>query len=126
MTKIVLLEPDIILGKTYAQALKKEGHVVIWCQDAQSAIHKTDKQTPEIIITELQLAGHNGVEFLYELRSYDDWEKIPAIVLSHVPLNTKDISVDSWKHLNVVAYLYKPFTRLRDIIKTVEQILVSV
>src|SRR5438034_1400345 len=120
---ILLLEPDQILGKIYFQALQSAGHRVVWCRDAQSAIHEIDKDSPKLIIAELQLANHNGIEFLYELRSYQDWQKIPAIILSQVP--SAAAGHEAWEQLNIVAYLYKPLAKLRDLIDIVSQVLVE-
>ncbi len=123
MTNILLLEPDEILGKTYSQALKNMGYRVMWRKDSQSAIQSADTAVPAIVITELQLAAHNGVEFLYELRSYNDWQNIPVIIVSHVPSNATSHTI--WEHLNIVAYLYKPLTSLQDLLQTVNRVAIN-
>src|ERR1043165_5985871 len=104
MSRILLLEPDQVLGKIYRQALDRAGHQVVWCRAAQSAIHQLDKQPVEMIICELQLAGHNGVEFLYEIRSYGDWQKIPVVIISQVTMESTGFK--NWEQLNVVDHLY--------------------
>lgn len=120
---ILLLEPDGILGKTYAKALREKGHKVSWCRDSQSAIQSSDKDRPDVIVAELQLARHNGVEFLYELRSYSDWQDIPVIVLSHVP--SLSGTQATLRHLNVKDYLYKPRTKLQDLVRAVNQVVAT-
>lgn len=124
MARVLLLEPDTILGHTYATALGQSSHKVIWCQTAQDAISDIDVHLPDIVVLELQLALHNGIEFLYEFRSYADWHHIPVIILSHVPPGLQAISDVLWDHLNVVAYHYKPMTKLVDLIKSVDSTLV--
>jgi DNA-binding response OmpR family regulator len=123
MAKIILLEPNTLLGKAYTGALEQKNHNVVWCPNAQQAIHQTDKHSPDLIITELQLATHNGIEFLYELRSYSDWQKIPVVVLSHVAQTNAGLKL--WENLNIAAYLYKPLAKLRDITATIDHILVG-
>lgn len=126
MAHVLLLEPDTVLGSTYQGALEFSGHSVKWCQDAQSAVHSMDARLPDVIITELELAMHNGIEFLYELRSYSEWQKLPVIVVSHVPNMNTSVMSALWKELNISAYHYKPLTKLSDIIHSVEQILAPV
>lgn len=121
MAKILLVEPDKVLGDTYKAALTKAGHEVFVCPSAQMAIQHVDKKPPEVIITELQLAEHNGVEFLYELRSYEDWQAIPVIVLSSVPPAESGLSDDNQAKLNVHAYCYKPSTTLTQLTEVVEE-----
>ena len=117
--KILLLEPDIVLGNTYKNALQINRHKVIWYKDAQSAIRGLDQTLPDIIVAELQLAGHNGIEFLYELRSYSDWQYIPVILLSHVSPFQSGIDPSLWERLGIKSYHYKPFTTLTQLIHAI-------
>jgi DNA-binding response OmpR family regulator len=121
MAHIVLLEPDRILAETYRKILNVEGHTVVPCASAQAAIMAADQQQPDLIILEMQLIEHSGIEFLYELRSYAEWQKIPVIIHSHVPAGEFAANWNLLKdHLGVAGYLYKPLTSLRNLIKTVE------
>lgn len=123
MAHVLLLEPDELLGQTYSTALKQHDHSVSWCHSAQDAIHSADKQIPDVVILELQLAMHNGIEFLYEFRTYKDLQQIPVIVLSHVPPTLKAISPVLWDNMHIAAYHYKPLTRLADLAHTVNRVL---
>lgn len=124
MKSILLIEPDRVLANTYKEALKRRGFNVVVCGGAQSAINLTDKLSPSLIILELQLTGHSGFEFLYELRSYKDWQSIPAIILTSISMSEFE---DNWeiikRELGVVSYLYKPTTNLIALSEQVEEIL---
>lgn len=120
---ILLLEPDAILGQIYQTALTKNGRTVQWFRSAAAAIASIDKELPELIVTELQLPLHNGVEFLYELRSYQDLTSIPVIVLTNVPPPFKSFSAKLLGQLGIEAYHYKPLTKLADLIRSVERTL---
>ncbi len=123
MANVLLVEPDILLGKTYAAALEIAGQRVKWRRTPQTAIRSVDAKSPDLIILEFQLAMHNGIEFLYEFRSYNDWQTVPVIVLSHVQPALRAISPMLWEQLHVVAYHYKPLTKLNDIIRSVDRVL---
>lgn len=123
MARILLLEPDAVLGNTYKAALKTAGHDVAWRRTAQGAINEIDKQAADVIITELQLALHNGIEFLYELRSYREWVDTPVIVLSNVLPQQTAIGKTLWEHIKIKDYHYKPTTKLSALINTVEKAL---
>lgn len=123
MARVLLIEPDCLLGEIYQAALKHRGHHITWSVTAQAAIAAADKKQPDVIILELQLPNHNGVEFLYELRSYNDLQDIPVIVLSHVPPVLRAISPVLWEQLGITAYHYKPLTKLADITRSVERAL---
>ncbi len=125
MAKVLLVEPDRYLANNIQMALRHFGHTVKACHTAQSAIHQTDVNRPDVIILELQLPVHNGIEFLYELRSYYDWQQLPVIVYSQVPPTLKAISSMLWRQLHIAAYHYKPFTKLAELAASVDNVLVS-
>lgn len=124
MSKILLIEPDRPLARTYEAALKQAGHKVTIAKTAQEAIHDADDMAPDAVILEIQLAGHSGVEFLYEFRSYTDWQSIPIIIHTNVPYIEIE---DGWnilsEHLGVSDYKYKPKTNLEGLISSVNRIL---
>ena len=111
MAQIILIEPDKVLADTYRHGLELEGHAVVMCASAQAAIFAADEITPDIIILELQLIGHSGIEFLYEFRTYPEWQNIPVMIHTQVPPSEFK---DSWEllknQLGITAYLYKPTT----------------
>jgi DNA-binding response OmpR family regulator len=123
MARILLIEPDAVLSKIYHQVLVSVGHAVHVSRSAQHGIFTTDEIVPELIILELQLIGHSGIEFLYELRSYSDWKRIPVVVMSHVPPQEFSGSASLLKHtLGVREYFYKPQTSLSSLLATVKRL----
>ena len=123
MAQVLLLEPDFQLGAMYQQALTAGGHRVIWHRTAQEALHDVDRSAVDVVITELQLALHNGIEFLYEFRSYHEWKNIPVLVLSQVSPEQTGIGRALWDHIKIAAYHYKPRTKLRDLVEAVDKVL---
>ena len=121
MAHVLIIEPDRILAKTYLAALKIAGHTGQVCVSAQSAVFCIDEQLPDIIMMEIQLIGHSGIEFLYELRSYADWQTLPVIVMSSVPAGDFQ---DSWQllrqELGVQSYHYKPITSLNKLLAALD------
>jgi len=120
MAQILLLEPDRLLAKTYFGALEAAGHRVNICATAQSGIFCADDIKPDVAIIELQLVGHSGIEFLYEFRSYPDWQNIPVIVHTSVPASEFSCSWQLMqRELGVQSYLYKPVTSLKQLLQAV-------
>ena len=118
MSHILLIEPDRILASTYRDALRDAGFSVTPCASAQAAIFASDQNKPDLVIMELQLIEHSGVEFLYELRSYPEWQNIPVLIHSQVPGVEFTAHINLLKgDLNVAGYLYKPRTSLAELIK---------
>jgi len=110
---ILLIEPDSLTASHIQEHLRVRGFSVVWKNNAQDAISAADTRMPNLIIMEMLLAAHSGVEFLYELRSYTEWQKVPVIIFSHLRLDTLNLTTKSLDKLGVSAYLYKPETSLR-------------
>lgn len=120
MAQILLIEPDRLLAETYARSLTEAGHQVMTCSGAQAAIMAADQQCPDVVILELQLIEHSGVEFLYEFRSYPEWQAIPVIIQTGVPPGEFSGNEQLLKsELGVRVYLYKSVTSLQQLIAAV-------
>jgi DNA-binding response OmpR family regulator len=121
--QVLLIEPDRILARQYQKAFEAVGFKVQVCSGAQQAVTIIDKQPPDVIIIELQLSGHSGVEFLHEFRSYEDWVNIPVIIYSSVPEYALGVGPSAWRSLGVSRYFYKPQTSLNQLVGAVKGLL---
>lgn len=118
--KVLIIEPDTVLAKQYKKAFDTAGVEAAVCSDAQTAVVAIDDVKPDIIVLELQLAGHSGVEFLHEFRSYEDWAAIPVIIHSSVPEYAVGSDPKVWRQLGVIRYFYKPKTSLQQLVGAVK------
>lgn len=123
MAHILFIEPDRLLGSNAKKILKRTGHSVDLHVDPQAAINSADAVRPDIIILDLLLAGHSGVEFLYELRSYPEWAKLPVVIYSNVPAEEFAVAGISFSQLDIADYYYKPVTPISELAKSIDRIL---
>lgn len=123
MARILFIEPDRLLGANTKKILKHSGHSVDWHVDPQAAMDSADASHPDIIILDLFLAGRSGVEFLYELRSYPEWAKLPIIIYSNVPAEEFAVAGHSFNQLDIAAYYYKPATPISELSRSIDRIL---
>src|ERR1039458_4053532 len=123
MNKVLLIEPDRILAEVYKRAIEADGLTeVMSVTGAQTAIMAADEHRPDLVILEIQLIEHSGLEFLYEFRSYPEWQSIPVLVQTMVPFAKFH---DNWHllrgELGVRAYMYKPQTSLRQLLGSIKE-----
>ena len=90
--------------------------------DATNAINLASDTTPDIIIIELSLGGHSGMEFIYEFRTYSDWQNIPIIIYSTIRLEPTILNSKAWQNLKIGAYLYKPESSLKVLKSNIEKL----
>lgn len=119
--KILLIEPNRLLAGQYCSYFAAKGYDISWREDAQSGIVAADESTPDVVIVELLLAGHSGVEFLYEFRSYADWMSVPAVILSSATKPAMGLPESTLIELGVSSYLYKPNTSLEKLERIVKK-----
>lgn len=122
MSLVLLIEPDKIIASNLSKVLIKAGHSVDWQVDPQIALDIADTKLPEVIIVDLILAGHGGVEFLYEFRSYPDWQEIPIVVFSTLSAEELKHTLSGFEHLDISSYHYKPTTTLGELAQAVDRI----
>lgn len=119
-TKLVLvIEPDEVQAKLIESSLKSQNWTIQSTYSAQSAIAMADKNRPDIVVLELVLPRHNGIEFLHEFRSYPEWSQIPIVIFSLQYLDDRTLLDD----LGAINYLYKPQTTLARLKEVISEIL---
>lgn len=123
MTQVLLLEPNRILLRNYADFIRSKGFEVSECEDAQHGINEADKKRPDIVVVELMLAGHSGIEFLYEFRSYEEWLKVPVIIFTSLHKGEIGINDARLEELGVVAVLDKSKTSLDKLVTQINRTL---
>jgi len=127
MAHILLIEPNTVLAETYTQALQHVGHSVVVVTGAQAAVDAADKQTPDIVIAELHLPGHSGIEFLHEFRSYTEWTDIPVVLNTTLTAAQLAPGVNALhRDLGIREVLYKPRTSLQDLVRVAREYIAAV
>lgn len=123
MRQVLLIESDKVLAVNLSKMLSKQGYSVDWQVNPQVALDNADSQLPDIIVTDLMLAGRGGIEFLYEFRSYPDWQDVPVVLYSSLsPEELKSVA-GGFEHLNIAAYHYKVATNTAQLVESLATVL---
>ncbi len=97
-------DPDIVAG--LAKVLSAAGHVAHCCADAAGAIECIRRVTPDLIISDINLAGSSGLQLCERLKKEEGLTDVPLIFLSGAQL--PDIIRRS-REAGAIYYLRKPF-----------------
>ncbi len=123
---ILLVEPDAITARVVCERFSQEGYQVELARSGQEAIDVLERITVDAIVLEPQLGVHNGVEFLYELRSYADWQHIPVIVWTMNSVLAQRRFSKAWRELGLDYVLYKPDVSLASLARKTSELLAVV
>lgn len=121
MSQVLLIEPDRLTGQVYRQALEHAGWHTALVHSAQNAVLAADAARPDVVVMEADLAGHSAAAFLYEFRSYADWQDVPVILHTGVTPARLEPFAEALKQLGVREILYKPQQRLQMLINRVSE-----
>jgi len=121
--RILLIDPNSTTQYSVAKYLSK--YSVEVAVDAESAVGMAAESTPDLIILEMSLSGHSGMEFLYEFRTYEDWLRIPVVVYSSINISEDVLRARAWSKLDIHEYLYKPESSLAKLEDSIEKALVA-
>ena len=119
--QLLLIEPRITSQSVVEEILSDYDVDIV--HDAESAILRAVDKTPDLVIMEMSLSGHSGMEFMYEFRTYIDWAKIPIIIYSSLKITDEILSSRAWEKLNIFDYLYKPESTLASLKSAAEKAL---
>ncbi len=109
----MLIEPDRVFASSINGYLCENGYNVRHAYDAQAALVAADEARPDMVVCELQLVSHSGIEFLYEFRSYPDWRQVPVVIFSLVPpIEFASSGLGLSRDLAISCYLYKSATTM--------------
>lgn len=117
---VLIVEPNHVLSATYQSALTRAGWQALLAGNAQEALEIMEMAHISLIVLELQLPGHSGLEFLHEVRSYAEWQSISVVLHTFISHNDLGMSQTQLRQFGVVAYFYKPQTTLQQLVRTVK------
>jgi len=105
--RILIVDDDFELATLLRQALKDAGQTleIQLARDADEALAKISKRTFDLVVTDIKMAGLNGLQLVEVLRQLD-----PAIkTIAMTAYSSAEVESQA-QALNVYRYIAKPFT----------------
>lgn len=104
--KILIADDEPLILRAIQFKLEREGYSVISVQDGKDAMEKIAAEKPDLVITDLLMPYHSGLEIISFLRNELKLQT-PVIVLSSVGLETTVIEAFN---LGANDFITKPFS----------------
>jgi len=120
MKKVLFIEDESALQKTFVDILKQEGYEMISALDGETGLRLAKTQKPDLILLDLILPRVNGFEVLKKLKGDKETKDIPVIVLT----NLEGIGdVEKAIELGATTYLVKAQYSLEEVVQKIKQAL---
>ncbi len=95
MKKILIIEDDQIVANVYRNKLAVEGYRTETAPDGETGLKVMRTFKPDTIILDLMLPGISGLDVIKQVRSEEEFSKIPIIVFSNTYLT--NMIQEAWK-----------------------------
>ena len=107
MAKTILIVDDfessrLILGKT----LEGAGYNVLHGDNGDSALKTLDESSIDLVITDLNMPGMDGISLIKNIRLRPDYQFTPILLLT---TNSKDDKKELAKEAGATGWIEKPF-----------------
>lgn len=117
--KILVIDDEEILTKTFARLLEKQGYEVLFALRADDAFAIAESEDFDLILSDIRIPGKNGVEIVKEMQAIflKEGRAMPPVIF--ITGFADELLEEQAKQLNPVAYLSKPFDAIK-LLKTIE------
>jgi DNA-binding response OmpR family regulator len=102
--KILIVEDDPFIRDIYQVKFSQEGFAVIMADNGVEALKKLEQSAPDIILLDIIMPYMDGIETLKNIKSNENWKKIPIIMLTNI---SEKIKVNESEEYGVNDYLIK-------------------
>ena len=118
--KILFIEDESALQKTFGDILKQEGYEMLSALDGETGLSMAKTENPDLILLDLVLPKKHGFEVLQALKEDASTKDIPIIVLTNLE-GTGD--VEKALELGATTYLIKASYTLEEVVAKIKKAL---
>jgi nitrogen regulation protein NR(I) len=104
MSKILIIDDDDQLRKSFEKLLSEEGYAVASAASGEAGLEITQSMSPDLVIADIRLPGINGLETYRAIRELDP--KLPVIIMT--AYGTTETAIEATK-MGAFDYILKPF-----------------
>ena len=106
--KILFIDDDMVQLNLLSELMKCEGATPIICNDSLKALELLQRETFDIVFTDIQMPGMSGIELVERIRmgSFNNCKTVPIIALS----GGSDMHERDYIEVGFSDFLAKPFT----------------
>ncbi|MBU2512004.1 sigma-54 dependent transcriptional regulator [bacterium] len=104
MKKILIVDDDDQLRKSFEKLLKEEGYLVNLAASGEAGLESLKKEIPDLVILDVKLPGMNGIDTLKAIQKIDN--HLQVIIMT--AFGTTDTAIEATK-LGAFEYIIKPF-----------------
>lgn len=103
--KVLVVDDDPVVGKSFDRVLSGKGYAVITARDGEEALNKLRNETYDLVFTDIKMPGMNGLEVAERVRASQPW--LPVVIVTGYGTAAYEARA---KAAGVSAFLHKPLS----------------
>ncbi|MFT7644486.1 MAG: PleD family two-component response regulator [Candidatus Paceibacteria bacterium] len=118
--KILIIEDDSMLRSALAEWLSGEGYEVRGCSSVVEAFEQIEETKPDVILTDLVMANHNGFDVLKKVKEDARLNSIIVLVMSN---SSQDKDFEKAILMGAKDFFSKSDLSLKEIVDRVKKVI---
>ena len=118
--RILVIDDEELVTKSVTRLLVYTGYEVLPCRSGEEAFEKIQKETVDLIVSDIRMPQLNGIEAIQKIRQWLKEHRrkpVPEILITGFADEKMHRQAEA---LNVADFIYKPFD-LRDFLTCVKK-----
>ena len=107
MASILVVDDSTTMRQMVTFTLTSVGHQVVEAADGNQAVEAAKKQRFDLVISDVNMPGMNGIDLVRTLRGIPDYKFIPMLVLTTE--SAQDVK-QRGKEAGATGWIVKPFS----------------
>lgn len=120
MTKIALIEDNVVISQMYRMKFENEGFDVQLATNGEDGVALVKEFNPDIILLDLQMPVMGGAEALRKIRADESSKNIPVIILTNLG---EEESPKELASLNIHSYIVKANLTPSQVVARIKEVL---
>ncbi|QNP39565.1 response regulator transcription factor [Lysobacter solisilvae (ex Woo and Kim 2020)] len=104
--RILMIEDEDDIAFLLRLMLERDGYQVEHAPDGRQALERFSAAPPALVMMDIMLPYHDGLELIERLRATPGWERIPVLMLT---AKSREADIVRALELGVDDYVTKPF-----------------
>jgi len=105
LRKVLVVDDDPVVGKSYDRVLTGKGYSVITAHDAAEALQRMREAEVDLVVTDIRMPGMDGLELAEKVKARRPWTPV-VIVTGFGTADNERRAMDA----GVSAFLHKPLS----------------
>jgi CheY-like chemotaxis protein len=105
LRRVLVVDDDPIVGKSFSRVLSGKGYAVITASNGQEALSKLDTEDYDVVYTDIKMPGMSGLEMAEQVKARRPW--LPVVIVTGYGSPDNEARAEA---AGVSAFLRKPLS----------------